>query len=253
MFKSAFLQEVGNGRLQPEEQLLKSEFERRGIPVLLYTMKRIRRRDLPLSTESFVAGNLGAMHGAMKQLGIAIPPPNDYPRSLTAFLHRRIWKSTLAAVEDDVNSGRRRAVFAKPATRRKNFTGRVFASSADFACIGIASRRQEVWCSEVVEWRAEYRVYVMGIEPIAVGNYDGDPTVRLDMEAVGAVLRAYRASREAPSAYGIDFGVLGTGETALVEANDGYALGAYTIAAAPYTDLLIERWKELVSTARPAG
>jgi hypothetical protein len=67
---------------------------------------------------------------------------------------------------------------------------------------------------------------------------------------VKAALRDHRASGIAPSAYGIDFGVLSTGQTALVEANDGYALGAYEIAEEPYTDLLFTRWKELLGSRK---
>ncbi|MGW4531036.1 ATP-grasp domain-containing protein [Nocardia sp. NPDC004340] len=58
-------------------------------------------------------------------------------------------------------------------------------------------------------------------------------------------------SGTAPSAYGIDFGVLSTGENALVEANDGYALGAYAITADRYTELIMRRWSELLASARP--
>ena len=47
--------------------------------------------------------------------------------------------------------------------------------------------------------------------------------------------------------FGIDFGLLSTGETALVEMNDGFALGAYAISARDYTDLLIARWEELMA------
>jgi len=64
-----------------------------------------------------------------------------------------------------------------------------------------------------------------------------------------SALAAYPDSGEAPSAYDIDFGVLASGETALVEANDGYALGAYQICGHDYTDLLFTRWEELLSMA----
>src|SRR4051812_15559404 len=99
MFTIAFLQDLGSGRLRLEERMLKQEFERRGIPVELYTFKRIQRRNLPLSSETFIAGDMDAMHGAMNQLNIDIPVPNDYPYSLTPFLRRRVWKSTLGEVE----------------------------------------------------------------------------------------------------------------------------------------------------------
>lgn len=250
MFALAFLQDLGNGRLRVEERMLKSEFERRGIPVELYTMKRIQRRNLPLSSETFIAGDMDAMHGAMSQLKIDIPAPDDYPDSLMPFLHRRVWKTTLDEVERRLLDADRPPVFVKPSARRKNFTGRVFGSLGDFAYIGAVSRRQEVWCSEVVAWRSEYRVYTIDDEIVGVDHYGGEPDVTLDIDVVRAGLAAYRASGRAPSAYGIDFGVLRTGETALVEANDGYALGAYQIAAEPYADLLMRRWRELLASRK---
>jgi hypothetical protein len=248
MFTRAFLEESGNGKLKHEEQLLRAEFERRGIPFSLYTVKRIHRRQLPLSRETFIAGDMDAMHGAMRQLNIEIPAPNDYPTSLSPFMHRRTWTSTLAAVEREVLEGSGGPIFAKPSDRRKSFTGRVFLSMDDFRELGRVSRREEVWCSEVVTWSSEYRVYVIGTRIVSVDLYAGDSKVALDPAVVDSALAAYRASGEAPSAYGIDFGVLTTGQTALVEANDGYALGAYQISGDAYTDLLLMRWSELVST-----
>lgn len=250
MFSIAYLQELGNGRLRTEETMLKAEFERRGMPVELYTIKRIQRRNLPLSPSTFIAGDMDAMHGAMSQLEIDVPAPDDYPPCLTPFMHRRVWKSTLAEVEQGICSEVRPPVFAKPAARRKSFTGRVFASPGDFMFVAGTSRRQEVWCSEVVTWRSEYRVYVIDDEIIATDHYAGDRFVALDLATVKAALAAYREAGAAPAAYGIDFGVLESGHTALVEANDGYALGAYEIAAKPYADLLIRRWHELLRTSR---
>jgi hypothetical protein len=84
---------------------------------------------------------------------------------------------------------------------------------------------------------------------VSIDPYSGDQGVRLDLVALDSALAAYRGSGEAPSAYGIDFGVLTSGETALVEANDGYALGAYQISGRDYTDLLFTRWAELLSRA----
>ena len=248
MIKTAYLQDPGGGRLRLEERLLRSEFERRGVPVVLYTLKHIRRRALPLSPETFIAGDMEAMHGAMRQLDIEVPPPDDYPASLQSFLHRRVWKARLGDVERAASEGMAAPVFVKPAARRKSFTGRVFRGAGDFMRVGGTSRRQDVWCSQVVNWRSEFRLYVVGQRISALDHYAGDPGVGLDLEVVESALAAYRASGRAPSAYGIDFGVLDTGETALVEANDGYALGAYDVAAGPYTDLLLTRWCELLGS-----
>jgi hypothetical protein len=248
MFTRAFLEEAGNGKLRHEEQLLRAEFARRGVPVSLFTAKRIQRRQLPLSGQTFIAGDMDAMHGAMRQLEIEIPPPNDYPKSLSQFMHRRIWSSTLSSIEQGISEETIGPVFAKPADRRKSFTGRVFVSLDDFRELGNVSRGQEVWCSEVVEWLSEYRIYVIGTQIVSIDLYAGDSTKVLDGRVISNALAVFRDSGEAPSAYGIDFGVLASGQTALVEANDGYALGAYQISATAYTELLTTRWSELIST-----
>jgi hypothetical protein len=248
MFNIAFLQHNGQHRLRDEEQRLHDDLTRRGIPIEFYTLKRIQRRDLPLTRTSFIAGDMDAMHGAMKQLGIEIPPANDYPKCLQPFMHRKVWMSTLGTIEQMAWDMGLAPVFVKPAARRKNFTGFVVASASDLYRLGGTSRRQPVWCSEVVKWVSEFRVYVVRDRIVSIDHYDGDPQRTLDLDVVAAALAAFRAAGEAPSAYGIDFGVLSSGQTALVEANDGYALGAYAIAAEPYTDLVLQRWSELVSS-----
>ncbi|WP_063915440.1 ATP-grasp domain-containing protein [Nocardia salmonicida] len=250
MITTAFLQYSGNGPMRHEESLLEAGLRQRGIPVRFYTIKRLHRRQVPLGADTFIAGDMDAMHAAMRQLDITVPEPDDYPASLRAFLHRRVWTSTLGEIEQALDTGSAPPTFIKPADRRKRFTGLVCYSERDVAALGNVSRRQRVWCSEVVRWAAEYRVYVVDQRVVSVDHYDGDATVLLDTTVVEAAVAAYGSSGTAPSAYGIDFGVLATGETALVEANDGYALGAYSIDADAYTELIIGRWNELLDSAR---
>lgn len=249
MFAKAFLEEAGNGKLRQEEQLLKAVFERRGIPIELYTKKRIRRRQLPLTTETFIAGDLESMQGAMRLLKIEVPAAQDYPESLRPYLHRHVRKGTLGEVERAIIHGEREGIFVKPADRCKNFTGRVFDSIDDFRDIGGVSRRQSVWLCDVVSFVSEYRVYVIGEKVVSTALYAGDASARLDAETLQAALVTFRGSGEAPAAYGIDFGVLKNGQTALIEFNDGFSLGAYQIEAEDYTDLLMARWKQLVAAA----
>ena len=245
-FRSAYLERQGSGPLRLEERIVSDVLKQRGIPATLYSQKQIDRRSLPLGDDAFIMGAMPAMHGAMKQLGIPVPAPNDYPDSLRDFFHRRIWRSTLRDLEAQVWSGRSQPVFAKPAERRKDFTGRVFAGNDDLYFLGATSRRQVIWCSDVVDWVSEYRFYVVDDQIVGMDHYAGNESVRPSIESVQDALRTYRASGHAPAAYGIDFGVLATGETALVEANDGYSLGAYGIAGEPYAGVLMTRWAELL-------
>ena len=247
-FTTAFLQHIGNGELKKEEQLIRAECERRGISVILFHAKQMQRRQLPLTKDSFVAGYIDSIYGAMKQLKMRVPAPNDYPKSLAEFMHRRVWLSTLGTVEEAIEVGRYAPVFIKPADRLKSFKGRVFESIDNFRELGGLSRRQDVWCSELVVWQAEFRVYVIGTEILSIDHYAGSRDLALDRAAVERALAQFRASGEAPAAYGIDFGILEGGQTALVEANDGFGLGAYEIDGRLYTDLVMTRWRELLAT-----
>ena len=52
---------------------------------------------------------------------------------------------------------------------------------------------------------------------------------------------------ESPVAFGIDFGIVETGGTYLVEVNDGFSLGCLGLGPLAYSGFLQDRWKELVS------
>lgn len=251
--RRAYLLQEGHGKLGHEEQLVAGELARRGVPVDLFTPKRIRRRQLALDAETLVVGDTDSVYGALKQLGVPLPVANPYPSSLAPFMHRRAWRSTLGQVLDRSLEDTGRAVFVKPADREKRFTGCVVEPGSDESPFHGVSRRLPVLCAERVSWRSEHRVYVVRSEVRAICHYDGDPEVKLDPQTLTSALDALDRSQESRAGYAIDFGVLDSGETALVEMNDGFAIGAYQIAAVDYTDMLIARWEELVTGAAPSS
>lgn len=86
----------------------------RGIPSEVFTWKALARRLLPLDKDTLVAGEIPVVIGALKQLGIEPPTPNDYPKCLEPLQHRRVWQSTVRALSDDRFDGSGQPVFAKP-------------------------------------------------------------------------------------------------------------------------------------------
>lgn len=58
------------------------------------------------------------------------------------------------------------------------------------------------------------------------------------------------AKAGAPSAYCLDVGILDTGETALIEINDAFSCGSYSMSSETYSKLLITRWNELIKGAK---
>lgn len=247
MFVRALLQSLGQVSLRREERLVADVMERRDVPWTSYLLKNLQRRRVTLSRDALLVGDWDCVRAALTQLGVAPPEPDDYPASLRAFLQRRVWRSTLAAVESSLRDGSLGAVFVKPAARHKRFTGRVVCDPYEAASLAAYGRREPVWCAEVVRWQSEHRVYVVGDDIVGIDCYDGAGA--LDMGVVHEALATLRRAGEAYAACGIDFGVLDTGNTALVERNDGVALGAYSLAAEPYTEVVTRRWHELVAGA----
>jgi hypothetical protein len=242
----AFIQEKGNGRLDVEMAQVARELGRRGVPVELFTEKRMARRQLALAAETLVVGYVPAVLAALKQLGAEVPEPNDYPESLRPLLRRKVWESTVGEVSDAVNDGRLGGAFVKPKGRLKHFTGFVVDAPQELFHFGSTSRRQAVFCSEVVGWISEHRVFVIDGRIVGMRCYAGDASVAPDEGVVREAVATLARAGEARAGFGIDFGVLKGGETALVEMNDGFSLGSYGLGDAVYADLVVARWREMV-------
>lgn len=58
---------------------------------------------------------------------------------------------------------------------------------------------------------------------------------------------------QAPAGYALDFGVPDTGETALVEWNDGSSPGSYGLESDSDTALTVARWCELTGLVPRTG
>jgi hypothetical protein len=208
---------------------------------------------LPVGSVEFVLA-------AMSVFGMDVPRPIGFPAALERFLFRRVTESTVGDL--DLLFKSRPSLFIKPRDAVKTFTGFVLQAVAatvpdefeqeQLDVVSKLSPSAQLWISDVVSWQSEWRYYVMHGKIIGCGRYDPDgeedapaPSQTVVLEAVGA----FEASGFAPASYSLDFGVLGTGETALVEANDGWALGYYTGSLTPslYMAMLDARWQEMAT------
>ena len=247
MITRVCVQEKGNGNLEPENRDLVDEFSARGYPVELFTEKNLVRRRLPLDRSCLVAGDVPVVIAALKQLDVPIPVPDDYPVCLRSFLRRRVWETRLDVVQERVYGDDFKPFFIKPKGRLKRFTGKVVESYYDFSSLANVSKQTPVLCSEVVKWRSEYRVFVIQGKIQGTRHYSGDPTLTLNEAETLSAIDTLERSGNANAAYGIDFGVLAQGDTALIELNDGFSLGSYGLDRSIYADLILARWTELMS------
>ena len=243
----ALLEVARPGELDEDLQGLDVVLEQRGLQVQTFLTKDLSRARVALSRQTLVAGRLGAVESALRQLGVEIPRPDDYPAAARPWFGREIWPSTLGAARARVED-RGEALFIKPRARAKRFTGRVFDTADDFRGLAVASARAEVWCAEVVDVVTEHRAFVVDDRVVGLRHYGGDGEVEPDPGVVHDVLTALAGGL--PAGCALDFAVLGDGRTVLLEANDGYALGRYGLEGEAYADLLLARWSQLVGTSR---
>lgn len=244
MITKAYIQEYGNGKTEPEFLKVKNVLESRGADCEFFTIKKLHRNQIRFNKETLIVGDHSSMLYTFKRLGIS-SFTSSYPQSLRPYLKRTVWETTVKKLmmqnhEESLN------IFVKPKSKIKLFTGFVINSQHDLLRLESFSKETALFCSSVVEWLSEFRVFVNQSEIVGIKNYSGNENLQFDMDMVKTAIKDFENSDERTDAYGIDFGILSSGETALVEWNDGYALGSYGLDKEIYTDLILSRWEEIL-------
>lgn len=201
-------------------------------------------------------GSVEFVRKAMALVGIAEPGNLSYPEALNSFLRREVRQCTASSV-----LGR---LFVKPTTT-KAFTGFVFGTLGDPERLSTHDREQRgvflslppetpVWVSEPVTWLSEVRYYIIDNEVRGEGRYDdaSDDMPLPDLVIVQEMADIMAKVPSAPAAFSLDVGVLDSGETALIECNDAWALGYYkgTLSHKDYISMLWWRWEQLARTCK---
>lgn len=190
--------------------------------------------------EDVVVGYVGTVRARLADFGI-ITPEMDYPDELLKYLGRKIWQTKMNEVNNNPDCW---PVFVKP-IEDKQFTGVVVRSPKDLIGCGIQGVNQDVYCSEIVKFEAEWRCFVRYGHILSVRPYKGDWRKHYDYKVIENAVKDFTS---APVGYAIDFGLTDDGRTLLIEVNDGYALGCYGMFYIDYAKLLSARWAELTET-----
>ena len=224
------------------------------IPVSRVAVEGLGAHAVALAAGALPVGSVEFVREAMRLAGIAEPEPMSYPVELDHLLRRRLDLTTVERV--------RGTKFVKP-VRTKLFTGFVWHSGADGATYSEHDREQlvavralapttQLWAADPVKFLCEWRYYVCQGKVIGAARYDpdGDDNAPApDGAVLQEAIQRLSDSTAAPAAYGLDLGVLSTGETALVEVNDAWALGLYgrSLDSKDYLQLLTTRWRQVVA------
>jgi hypothetical protein len=217
----------------------------RGIPFELFTEKRLLRNQLQLNNETMVVGDHPTIAKVLKRIGFN-STTDCYPKSLEKYLGRKVWSTTIRKLYANNSFAEVTGLFVKPRSVAKLFTGFVINSDCDLLQLDRYAKDTELYCATLANWQSEYRVFVINATIVGIQLYAGDDNLKLDLSIVENAIQDFEQSMDKTAAYSIDFGVLDTGATTLIEWNDGYALGSYGLDKEIYTDLLIARWEEVL-------
>ncbi len=186
--------------------------------------------------ESVIVGNVSLIRSRLKMLG-CYKEQECYPESLKPYYGRKIWRSRVSKLREPSIW----PVFVKPALQ-KSFCARVINTADNLHFNADTSDDTEVYCSEVVHFRSEWRAFVRYGNVVDLRHYKGNWRRYPDS---GFIEECIQSFKDQPAAYGIDFGVTKDGRTLLVEVNDGYSLAPYGLDSIEYARLLAARWCEL--------
>lgn len=233
-----------HGKFSYESQLVYRHCVMEKIPTRYFSLDD---PDLTFENAQLVVGSVEAMNTAFNRLGIQPPTPAYYPNYLKPYFHREIWSGTVKDVMAKLIFGH--SVFAK-SKEWKKITGQVFDHTTGFSVLNENEKSLEMYLSDCVNFVSEYRVYVQGDEIKTVCHYWGDD-IEYDCSVVEQIADLLYRNNPTLKAYVFDIGVLSTGETALVEVNDAWAIGAYSgIDAKQYYNLLQIRWNSINESLR---
>lgn len=196
-------------------------------------------------------GSVEFVRAALALAAFAEPPNMGYPPELLEFLGRTVSRVSAKEARESKNP-----IFIKPHTTKK-FTGFVFRPGSQredhsehyaeqLEALYRVPDAEAVWCCAPVSFLSEWRFYVRGRKIWGSARYDAEG---LDSapEPVAAVVQAALECLVTVEPCALDFGVLASGETVLVEANDFWALGLYgnEVSKSQYLECLQERWAEI--------
>lgn len=193
--------------------------------------------------EHIIVGGIGNVRKRLQNLDIFRSNNEiDYPVELMPFLKRKIWESTVDQIYVEKSNWN---IFIKPKKETKLFAGKIIQNEMDFIGLIDSDKNTEVWCSERMDFRTEWRCFIRYKEILDIRRYKGDWDTKIDVETVRSAVRSFGSQ---PNSFALDFGVDENGETILIEVNDGHSLGTYGLSPADYARFLSARWSELTHT-----
>jgi len=194
--------------------------------------------------EMLVRAGAEAVRLLLARAGRPSPPNFDLPDSLTPWISRFTWETTLGEVRNQVDSEVPFNPFhVKPLHHQKLFKGTVVYGLRDLIASAALPDDTPVLAQQRIEFVSEWRVSILRDKILNVANYKGNPILFPDISVMQSAIEAFT---DRPIAFGMDWGITASGQTLLVEAIDGYSLVNCGLAGMPFSAMIEARWRQLM-------
>lgn len=250
-------------------------FKELGIEVVKY--EKIREIYQWITKDDIVIDFIDQCNEVFAKFGV-VPNVPDYPEIMKEFLGRKIWTDNINSISMD-ESKWSKGTFVKP-VKNKVFIGRVIQSIADLVGCGNSKENYDVYVSQAVDIKAEWRCFILYDNIIDIRPYGANVITNrneswkyhYDYKVVESMLEKFREWEDRPVACSMDIAVIDTDipvkivredengneiivgwrtrpnyKTILVEFNDAYALGNYGLDPLAYAKLISARWSQLLN------
>lgn len=231
-------------KLGTEESQVATALDELSRPYQIASLSQVERGRVSTKKASLVVGSIPFIQAALRQKGLSVQAEQTYPPVLSHLMRRQHRRTTLKGAID-LYEARGVSMFVKPAVRAKRFTGLMLSSTTAWSLQDV-SRNEPVWLVDPVTFITEWRLYVDRGVILHMACYAGDSSLSIDLSVAQGAISLLLDEADQPKTYAIDFGVLDNGETALVELNDAYGIGAYEMDNHVLLAFLQAGWNQLV-------
>lgn len=221
-------------------------FKEKGTDVILFE----DIEEVPTSPFHIVVADIESTNSYLERFGLGPKMALNIPECIEMFTSRKIWRMTMGEyrkVVDEIGF----PIFIKPNGKSKEFIAGILENKRMYEThISGMQDNVLVLLSEVVDFVSEYRCYIVEGELKGIYFYKGDFRKFPDINTIDIAISTYSKKSihdgGAPAGYSMDFGITSSGETLLIECNDGWSLGNYGLEPSKYCLLLGRRWRELM-------
>lgn len=227
------------------------------IPFIILGIEQLQNFSFSVNLNDVLPiGSVEFIREFMRVTSIPEPENISYPIEISHLLHRSVKMQQVGSI-----LGRH---FVKP-VETKIFTGFIYDcmqnprelephDKEQFDVLMGLPAETKVWVSEPVKFVSEWRYYIIDGRIIGKARYDpdgADDAPEPDAIILEIAIRSLTTIGGKPiGAYALDMGVLDSGETALVECNDAWAIGLYgkALDSRNYFEFLQARWSQIVKS-----